>query len=473
MKQYIILIIMTLGLFSCLEEKETLELNIKPTVLHYHQYTPYALPGQYWESGTPIVRGDEGFLYDLLSVTFAEEVLDTTYFNIDENGVVFLEEGNEHVVGQYTLAIEVKNEYGSFVNEEAIVLTITDSFMPEITINTKTGTNKDTLYINPGGQPVDELGNEIEGILPGVTITFTDMSIGEVLMTPSDLFLFDRESSHVEGGSSEVGVVEMVGPFEPGTVTLKFNGAISQPEEDSLILEIVRLNLPYDKDIFEFDLSNEAEGPRNGIIEALIGGMQTFMVYGDLVSGKPLWNVKADPVAHPVDSLKSDRILRWLSFNSDFGYDNDLSNKSQVIITTGETADLGNAVFVNIKGSFLSNKAANLSTEQYRCDVRMVSEEDYQAMLQLGTQAEMRDAVNSWKRVYTSYGDTPAAGVADNSGSGFYRFEHTVNKADFPSSASGQYRFLFHMVADKENTKNVGYIAPQTFTVDGTFIDQD
>lgn len=469
MIRYILFFCMVVILGACSEDKDTLELNAGPSVLDYQNYTNAIATGNEWTSGLPIVRGEGPFSYHIVSVSYNEAILDVHEFVLNADGSIQLSLDNTLALGQYTLAVKVQNAFGVLVNDIAIRLTVLESLNPQILIQTSDGSNEVELLVNPAGQPVDEIGNELFGILTDTRILFQDMSIGEVLMVPSDVFLFDRESTHVEEGDAEVGVVEMVGPFEPGTYELVFKGTFTDVPEAILRVNVIRLNLPYEKAIFSFDLSGEDSGARNNVTEDVIGGLNSHLIYGDLKSGKAFWNVQADK-NHPANEFDTTPILRWLPFNAITGFESATANKSQSILIMKEAANVSNALELRIDAAFLSNKAADLSNELLRCDVLLATEEQYQDMMTMASQDDKKDAIATWQKVGTSFGAVPTAGVADATGYGFFELDLTVEKAQLPQSESGQIRVLFHMVADK-NGPNPGYIAAQRLEVEGTFQD--
>lgn len=469
MTRYILSILIIFSLWACSEDKEVLQLNSAPSVLDYQNYSANVLIGSEWSSGLPLVRGEAPMTYELLSVTSQDTVVNSHEFTIDAQGVVSLPAENTLELGTYIIAIEVSNEFGSVVNDKAISLEIVESAIPVITIQTPSGTNEVDLLINPAGQPVDEAGNVIEGILSGVSLSFENLSIKEVLMSPTDVFSFGRQSDYEEEGSDEIGVVKMVGPFDVGTYVLEFVGTVSQPQPVSLNVNVTKLNLPYDESIFALDLSGEETGPRNDLPENLIAGLQTHLIYGELKSGKAFWNVQADS-NHPVAEYGSTPILRWLAFNAATGYESGTANKSQSIAILNEMVDVSNAREVRLDASFVSNKAAELTSGLLRYDLRVCTEEEYQAMLAMTTQAEKKEAVNNWQLVVSSYGLNATAGTNDNTGYGYFEISATIDKAELPVSASNQIRFLFHTVADKDGA-NPGWIALQQLNIEGTFQD--
>ncbi|MBS2210273.1 hypothetical protein KEM09_02620 [Carboxylicivirga mesophila] len=477
MTRYIISILLILGLWACTEDKDVLELNAAPSVVDYQNYAATVNQGAEWSSGLPLVRGEGKMTYSLLSVSYlaleAEEavVIEAHPFTMDGSGLIALPVDNLLELGTYTIAVEVSNDYGTLLNNEAIKLEVVEDLLPVISIQTPTGTNEIELLVNPAGEPVDEVGNVLEGLLPGVSILFANMGIEEVLMTPVDVFTFGRESDYVEEGATDIGVVKMVGPFEVGTYTLTFTGTVSQPEVAQLLVNVKKLNLPYDQAIFAMDLSGEDTGPRNDQPETLVGGLQMHLIYGALKSGRAFWNVQADK-NHPLDEFDATPILRWLAFNADLGYDTETANKSQSIVILNEVVDVRDVQEVRVDASFLANKAAELTSGLLRCDIRVCTEEEYQAMLAMATQDEKKAAVNSWQQVATSLGTTPTAGTDENTGYGYFEMAATIDKASLPISASNQLRFMFHMVADKDGP-NPGYLAPQSFNIEGTFLDSE
>lgn len=479
MTRYILSILMIFSLWACTEDKEVLELNAAPSVVDYQNYAIKVAPGVAWTSGLPLVRGEKPIMYQILWVSYltpgaeadTEFVPEEHSFNMEANGIISLPAEHTLQPGTYTIAVEASNTYGKAVNEEAVKLEVQQALIPAITVQTPTGTNDVELLINPAGQPVDADGNIIEGILPGVSILFTDMGIEEVLMTPSDKFTFGRQSDYVEDGATDIGVVKMVGPFETGTYTLEFKGTVSGPQPAQLNVNVKKLNLPYDQAIFAMNLTDAITGPQNDQTELLIGGLHTHLIYGGLKSGKAFWNVQADG-NHPVAELKTVPVLRWLPFNAALGFDTETANKSQSIVITDEVIDVSNVLEVRVGGSFLANKAAELTSGLLRCDILVCTEEEYQVMLAMASQDEKKAAVNSWQQVATSFGSAPAAGVDDNTGYGYFEMAATIDKSSLPVSVSNQLRFMFHMVADKDGP-NTGYLAPQHLTIDGTFLDSE
>ncbi|WP_430817238.1 hypothetical protein [Carboxylicivirga sp. RSCT41] len=469
MTRYILSLLMIFSLWACSEDKEVLELNAAPSLLDYQNYLPSVLKGQAWVSGEPIVRGEGKMTYKLKGVTYLNEVLEEHGFTMDDNGIISLAEGNILETGSYSLSVEASNTYGSIINEQAIKLEVVEEMLPVIMVHTPSGTNEVELLINPAGLPVDADGTLLDGLLPDVSLSFTNLNIGEILMSPGDVFTFGRQSDYVTDGDSNTGVIEMVGPFEQGTYTLVFNGTVSKPEPVTLHVHVSKLNLPYDESIFELDLSQEQTGPHNDVPELLIAGLQTSLVYGELKSGKAFWNVQADK-NHPDDTFDTTPILRWLPFNAATGYDNATANKSQSIAVVNDAIDVSKALELRIDASFLANKAAELTSGLLRCDVRVCSEEDYQAMLALSSQSEKQAAVSNWNVVASSFGTSPSAGTDDNTGYGYFELSAVIDKAELPESTSNQIRVLYHMVADKDGP-NPGYLAIQSLTIEGTFRD--
>ncbi|MCG8579345.1 MAG: hypothetical protein MI866_05485 [Bacteroidales bacterium] len=469
MTRYILSFLMIFSLWACSEDKEVLELNAAPSLLDYQNYFPTAVKGQAWTSGTPIVRGEGTLSYTLKSVSYLNKVIEEHEFTMDANGIILLPEGNMLETGSYSISVEVANSYGTLINDQAVNLEVVEEMLPLITIHTPSEINEVELLINPAGLPVDEDGILLEGLLPGVSLSFTNMGIGEVLMSPGDVFSFGRQSDYVTGGDSNTGVVNMIGPFEEGTYTLLFEGTVSKPQPAILQIHVSKLNLPYDKGIFELDLSQEKTGPHNDVQEPLIAGLQTKLVYGALKSGKAFWNVQADK-NHPIDAFDTTPILRWLPFNAATGYDNATANKSQSIASVNDAIDVSKALELRIDGSFLANKAAELTSGLLRCDVRLCSEEDYQAMLALSTQSEKQAAVNTWNVVASSFGTSPSAGTDDNTGYGYFELSAVIAKEELPVSPSNHVRVLYHMVADKDGS-NPGYLAIQSLSIEGTFRD--
>ncbi len=466
MIRFILFNCLIIALVACSTDKDTFELDTKPSVIDYQNYKKTISYGTEWNSGLPIVRDSIDQTFQIVEVKQGELVLETSEFSIDAAGVVSLSHQNTQELGEYTLAVQLENSNGSITNTDAINISILESVTPQIVITS----NEFNMLVNPAGEPVNGDGELLEGILDGIRLTFIDMTIGEVLMKPSSEFLMDRESNHVEDGSSEIGVVEMVGPFEPGVYNLEFVGTVSGVSE-ILTVNVTKLNLPYDKDIFSFDLSEEDQGARNNVTEDNIGGLNTHLVYGALKSGKAFWNVQPDK-NHPADEYDTTPILRWLPFNAASGFDNSTANKSQSVTITDELIDVSDLQELRVNAAFVSNKIADLTNDLLRCDILVATEEQYQAMLSMATQAEKKAAVETWYKMGTSVGAVPVAGVADGTGYGYFELQLATLKADLPVSASNQLRVLYSMVADKDGA-NPGYIALQSFEIDGRFLDSE
>ncbi|BDD07381.1 hypothetical protein [Aureibacter tunicatorum] len=117
-------------LYACNDDKiEILDRvpESAPQNLLYQNYKNYVQVGSEWQSVKPEVLADGVSTFAINGVSLSQEGEKVGYsgadFNIDsESGVISLPDANEIPSGNYSFAIEVENEYGKTIFEDALGL---------------------------------------------------------------------------------------------------------------------------------------------------------------------------------------------------------------------------------------------------------------------------------------------------------------------------------------------------------------